>query len=364
MKLGRALAAVAVILVACVRPGEQRAEKDLEIGRASQAGLGVRVSGGLAAVRSIGSDRLGLWSSAPGWELELTSDAPRALTVELRNVMRSAELVVLEPAGLPLAPLGGDIATEKRYALALPEGVTRLRLAAPGAERDGAFTFALMSDVQEAIGAVEDLFQRMNQEPNLEFLLGCGDLTEQGSVEELERYQRELRSLELPYYTTLGNHELGANPPAYQDLFGRASFHFRHRGVAFSLLDSGSAMLDPLVHDWVDEWLAAAQRDVHVVGMHIPPLDPVGVRGGGFASRTEAAELLARFAAGGVDLTLYGHIHSYYSFDNAGIPAIISGGGGALPERFDNVGRHFMVIDVDAERGVTGKRIVRVDKPY
>lgn len=364
MKLDRLLAIGALVLMACVRPGEQRAERDLEIGSASHGGLSVRVGGGLAAVRSLGSDRLSLWSSAPGWEVELTSDTPRGLTIELRNVMRSAELVVLEPVGLPLTPLGGDIVTEKRYGLALPEGVTRLRLAAPGADRDGAFAFAVMSDVQEAIGAVQDLFQRMNQEPNLEFLLGCGDLTEQGTVEELERYQRELRSLELPYYTTLGNHELGADPPPYQDYFGRASFHFRHRGVAFSLLDSGSAMLDPLVNDWVDEWLASARSDVHIVGMHIPPLDPVGVRNGAFASRSEAAALLARFAAGGVDLTLYGHIHSYYSFDNAGIPALISGGGGALPERFDDVGRHFLVLEVDARRGVLSKRLVRVDKPY
>jgi 3',5'-cyclic-AMP phosphodiesterase len=364
MKLGRSIAVGMLILMACVRPTEERAERDLEIGRASTGGLAVRVSGGLAAVRALTVDRLVLWSSAPGWDLELTSDGPRELSVELRNVMRSAELVVVEPPGVALTPLGGDIVTAKRYTLVLPAGVTRLRLAAPNADRDGAFTFALMSDVQEAIGAVNDLFQRMNQEENVEFLLGCGDLTEQGSVKELEQYERELRSLELPYYTTLGNHELGANPPPYQEYFGRASFQFRHRGVAFTLLDSASATLDPLVDGWVDEWLLAARDDVHIVGMHIPPLDPVGVRNGAFASRSEAASLLARFAEARVDLTLYGHIHSYYSFDNAGIPALISGGGGALPERFDTVGRHFMLIDVDARRGVTGRRVVRVDVPY
>jgi Icc protein len=364
MKFGRSLAVGVLVLIACVRPTEERAERDLEIGRASTNGLGVRVSGGLAAVRGLSADWLTLWSSAPGWDLELTSDGARELTVELRNVMRSAELVVVEPSGAALTSLGGAIVTEKRYALALPAGVTRLRLTAPLADRDGAFTFALMSDVQEAIGAVQDLFQRMNREQNVEFLLGCGDLTEQGSVEELERYQRELRSLELPYYTTLGNHELGANPPPYQEYFGRASFQFRHRGVAFTLLDSASATLDPLVDGWVDEWLTAARDDVHVVGMHIPPLDPIGVRNGAFASRSEASSLLARFAESRVDLTVYGHIHSYYSFDNAGIPALISGGGGALPERFDEVGRHFMLIDVDAKRGVLGKRIVRVDADY
>jgi 3',5'-cyclic-AMP phosphodiesterase len=95
--------------------------------------------------------------------------------------------------------------------------------------------------------------------------------------------------------------------------------------------------------------------------MHIPPLDPTGVRNGAFASRSEAATLLGRLAESGVDLTLYGHIHSYYEFDNAGIPAFISGGGGAIPERFDDIGRHFMVIEAGADRGIVDTSVVRVD---
>jgi 3',5'-cyclic-AMP phosphodiesterase len=95
--------------------------------------------------------------------------------------------------------------------------------------------------------------------------------------------------------------------------------------------------------------------------MHIPPLDPVGTRNGGFASRAEAARVLAMFAGGAVDLTLYGHIHSYYAFWNAGIPAHISGGGGAIPERFDGIGRHFLAIDADPAAAELETRVVRVD---
>jgi len=62
-----------------------------------------------------------------------------------------------------------------------------------------------------------------------------------------------------------------------------------------------------------------------------------------------------------VDLTLYGHIHSYYKFENGGVPAYIFGGGGAIPERFDQIGRHFLVVEVDPARGVRGVRTVRVD---
>jgi 3',5'-cyclic-AMP phosphodiesterase len=83
---------------------------------------------------------------------------------------------------------------------------------------------------------------------------------------------------------------------------------------------------------------------------------------GSFASRREAESVLARLAAARVDLTLYGHIHTYAGFENAGIPAHISGGGGAEPMRFDGIDRHFLVVDVSpAQNAVLSVRVVRVD---
>ena len=67
-------------------------------------------------------------------------------------------------------------------------------------------------------------------------------------------------------------------------------------------------------------------------------------------------------ARANLDLTLYGHVHSYYAFENAGIPAYIVGGGGALPERFDDVGRHFVTVDVGADAGIQRVSLVRVDE--
>ena len=116
-----------------------------------------------------------------------------------------------------------------------------------------------------------------------------------------------------------------------------------------------------VVTGWLDDWLALGRSQLHIVSMHIAPLDPVGTRSGSFASRNEANKLLAKLADGRVDLTLYGHIHSYYAFSNAGIPAHIAGGGGAIPERMDGIGRHFLAIDVDPTTQATIVGVVRVD---
>jgi len=364
--LATALAALPLTQGACsTRPAEERAERDTEVGHASALGLQIDVEGGLAVVRSIsvenGVGHAALWSSAPTQRLRLSlaADAPRRWQLTLSNVMRDSELRAPKGAARVTRAVGQWL-TQQVYELELPAGVTELELTPPQARVSGPFAFALLSDVQEAIDDVQDIFTRVNQQP-VDFLLGAGDLTQRGTADQLSRYQRELQALEVPYYTSLGNHELGQSPTLWHDYFGRASLHFDYRGAAFSLVDSSSATVDPVVYGWLDGWLDEHSADVHVVAMHIPPLDPTGVRNGAFASRNEAAKLLLKLARGHVDLTLYGHIHSYYKFENGGVPAYISGGGGAIPERFDQIGRHFLVVEVDPARGVRGVRTVRVD---
>lgn len=353
---------LALLALCCARPSEQRAERDLEIGRATAPDIAVRVDGGLAAVRRLSADDVALWGSAPAFTFSLEASRATTTRLELQNTLPDAELVSLtSPAPVAIRALAPPVPTRHVFELDLPAGVSTFRVAPEDANTNGPFRFALMSDVQEAIGRVSDIFRRLNVEPGVRFLLGAGDLTERGTVAQIERYQRELLTLDVPYFTTLGNHELGTDPPPYQDYFGRANFQFVFKGVAFTLLDSGSATIDPMVYDWLDGWLDAARASVHVVSMHVPPLDPIGVRNGCFGSRAEAAKLLARLAEGEVDLTVYGHIHSYYAFENAGIPAYISGGGGAIPERFDRIGRHFMVFEVDADTGLQQTNRIDID---
>jgi len=351
-----------LLLLGCLDVAEERAKRDLEVGKAQAAGLRVEVVDGLAAVRNVTESELLLWVSAPVVRLRVSFDGEqrRSLQITAMNVL--SDVALSGTNDISVEPLAGEPATRKRWSVTLDPGrTTELSLAPPDAVDEQSWRFAVLSDIQEAVDRLQDIHAKINLDPSIRFLLGAGDLTERGQVEELERYQEELRTLRVPYYTTLGNHELGENPTLWHDWFGRGNFCFVFRGVQFTLLDSASATLDPMVYDWLDAWLAQADSRVHLVAMHIPPLDPIGVRGGGFASRNEAAKLLTRLANGHVDMTLYGHIHSYYEFDNAGIPAHISGGGGATPERFDGVGRHFLVVDLSARQGVQNVQVVRVD---
>jgi Icc protein len=353
----------ALALAGCLRPSEDRARRDARVGSAEGPGVSVEVDGGYAAVRAVEPARLELWAGAPrlGVSLSWSAPPPAELTIQVKNCMPRAELVS-DPA-LPLLASERDAAGGCSFRLGVTAELRQLRLdiAPPNSAEPVAFRFAVMSDVQEAIDDVQDIYTLINAQPGIDFLLGAGDLTEQGTHEQLQRFERELAGLAIPYYTTLGNHELGESPSLYQDYFGRGSQSFEYKGVRFTLLDSASATIDPIVLGWLDDWLAAGAAGPHVVAMHIPPLDPVGVRNGAFASRNEAARLLGSLAAANVDLTVYGHIHSYYHFENAGIPAHVSGGGGAIPERFDDMGRHFLVVDVAPAEQRFDVQVVRVD---
>jgi Icc protein len=352
-------------LAGCVRPAEGRALKDLEIGRAEGGGLSVVVEDGLAAVRGLETGALTLWSNAPVLRVHTTAmaTAPEWWTLVVRNAMPDAVLKA-EAGGELLEVEDGPslIPTVKTWRVRLrPGGEARLTVAPPDWETALPFRFAALADVQEALPRVGDIYARMNEDPSLRFIFFSGDLTESGSREQLEEFQERLQASRIPLYATLGNHETFTMNVQYQVLVGRGSQHFTFQGVHFSMLDTGNGTVDPLVEEQFDGWLEAGREAVHVVGMHIAPMDPVGVRNGSFSSRNEAAALVGKMARAGVDLTLYGHVHSYYAFSNGGIPAFISGGGGAIPETFDGVGRHYLAVDVDPAAGVEEVAVIRVD---
>jgi 3',5'-cyclic AMP phosphodiesterase CpdA len=352
------------LLAGCLEVADGRARRDARVGQASAAGATITVADGLAAVRGLGADHVRLWAQAPVLDVALTvpAGAP-SFAIVVENALGDAALTAEDPA-IVVSAETRPVPTEGHWTLALPATAARavrLRLAPPDEAAAGPWRFAAFADVQEKIDEVQDIYARMNEDPTIRFVVMSGDLTSRGSVGELERFQREMKSLNVPIYATLGNHELGTRDDLFHDYFGRGNCHFGFRGAQFTLLDSASATLAPAAYDWLYGWLAGGLDRPHYVFMHIPPLDPAGTRAGAFASRLEANRLLSLLAGGRVDLTIYGHVHSYYAYSNAGIPAYITGGGGAIPEQLDGIGRHYLVVDVDPATQHTTVGLVRVD---
>lgn len=362
MKRAATLAALVVLAsaVGCVRPGDERTAGELAIGHAESNGIVVDVDDGLAHVRAFGPGELVLWAQAPVIALDL--EVPAAAAGPWRLVVDNALPDAVLTGDATSAGLAGDRVTRRIFAVELAAGRHRLVIGPPDAADPARFRFVAMADIQDAMASVHEVFARIAAEPDVRFVLSMGDLAQAALPTEYVAFEAALAALPVPYYTTIGNHDLWEGISPFRERFGRANLHFWFKGVAFTLVDSGNAGLDPVVYDWLDGWLDDARSAVHIFGTHFPAIDPIGIRGGGFRSRAEAQKLLARLARGRVDLTLYGHIHSYLAFDNAGIPAYISGGGGARPEKWDGIGRHFLVVDADPAAGrIDAVAVVRVD---
>jgi Icc protein len=370
MKRAIVFGLASVILLSCLRPAQERAELDALVGQGSAHGITLSVQGGLAAVREHTASLVRLWAQAPVLVIDLQVDSLESVEslespweVHIDNCMPNATLVAKTQAGVELtvSSVSTTRTTQCRWEVALQTGELELVVAPPDSALNESFRFALMGDIQTGMDRVSDVFARMNEDPTIRFGLLVGDLAEHGGTDELLRIQSELEVLGYPCFAVVGNHDVVKGPGPWRETFGPFNFHFEFRHVRFSLLDSASGTLDPLVYDRLDSWLERGKDSLHIVAMHIPAVDPVGARNLSFRNRHEASKLLVRLGDADVDLLLYGHVHSYYAFSNGGIPAYISGGGGANPERLDGIGRHFLTIDVVPGEGVDRVSLVRVD---
>ncbi len=360
------LALVVLAVAACVRPADQRASLDLEVGRASVGGVDFAIADGLANVIDARDGALTLWAQAPGFSIaaDVGGGGTTQWIVEVQNCLPEAEADVAgEGSPSPTATrLSSPRPAVCRFEIDLAGAPSAtIDIGAPDADIVERYQFAVMGDIQTGMVRVEDVFEKINSDPEIRFVMSTGDVVQNGEEEEYEEFLDKVQVLDVPFYSTIGNHELAGEGELWHEHFGLYNVHFSFKGVAFSFLDSGNASLDPIVYDRLEQWLDEAADGLHVFGTHYPAFDPIGLRSASFRSRREANKLLGRLAAGGVDLTCYGHIHSYYAYENAGIPAFISGGGGAIPERFDGVGRHFLKVDADPARGTMETALIRVD---
>lgn len=361
-------------LSSCLDVGTQRATRDETVGVATtSSGLAVEIEHGLGAIRTLDDEELLIWGQAPVLEVTLTLPPGHdgSLTLRLHNAMQAAELNLSSdnetPTFVPRMREPGrdaDVATRHRWELSLEPGKTHtVRIGPPEAvvnDDQNPWKFIVFADVQETIEHVQDLYASMSQDPDIAFGLISGDLTEQGSREELERFQEELRTLSFPVFATLGNHELGTSETLFHELYGRGNFSFSYRGAQMTLLDSASATIPLKVQGWLDEWIDEAGEKPHLVVMHIPILDASGKRSGAFASRQEANTLLDKLSSGGVDLLVFGHVHTYERYQLAGIPTIISGGGGSIPMKLDGIGRHYLKITANPATKSFESAVIRV----
>lgn len=213
------------------------------------------------------------------------------------------------------------------------------------------FRFAHVTDTHVGGStSVEDLratVSDINRQPDLDFVIISGDITEFGSDDELALAKQLLDSIRIPWHVLPGNHdtnwsESGGN--SFRRVFGDETIAFRHKGYFFVGTNSGPNMrMSPgqvprenLV--WMDSLFAAnPDTETPLIYINHYPQD---------SSLNNWFEAIDRLKTRNVQLMLCGHGHQNQVFDAEGIPSVMSRSN--LRAR-DSVGAYNLVTIGDGE---------------
>lgn len=190
------------------------------------------------------------------------------------------------------------------------------------------FTFAHISDTHiGSENADEDLrisVEDINNNPDIEFVIHTGDVTEFGSDSELYLAKKILDKLKKPYYIIPGNHdskwsESGCN--TFVKVFGSECFSIEKKGFLFVGLASGPNMRMspgqiPREHlQFLKEVLEKNKsKKLPIISVNHYPLDP---------ALNNWYEVIDQLKKQNIQAHLMGHGHANKVYNFEGIPAIM-----------------------------------------
>jgi predicted phosphodiesterase len=107
--------------------------------------------------------------------------------------------------------------------------------------QDDTVRFIVTGDSQRAYSEAVKFYKKVNSMPEIDFVIVAGDVTEFGTLKEMQWLARELNKLTTPYLTVIGNHDLTMRgKEAFLRMFGELNYSFIYGGVKFICHDTNS----------------------------------------------------------------------------------------------------------------------------
>jgi len=174
--------------------------------------------------------------------------------------------------------------------------------------QDSVFTVALISDPHYHYDELKEAVSFINTQPDIDFVIVNGDITDQGLVNEYKLFHDAMGNLHVPYLTTIGNHDyLSDGEKIYDDMYGECNYSFVFANTKFILFDDifWESRKTP-DFSWLQSELANSEDYNHtIVCAHIPPnTDQFDAAG-----QTTYTSLMRSEHVG---LSIHGHQHGYY----------------------------------------------------
>lgn len=142
---------------------------------------------------------------------------------------------------------------------------------------DDTIRFALTGDTHISRDEIVKFYQKVNATPSIDFVVVDGDLSEFGTLKEMEWVYRSFNKLNVPYIAVIGNHDLTSRGgDVFQYMFGEFNYSFIYGGTKFICHDTNSREYDfnglvPNIPWLKNELQPAANVKNYVAISHVPP---------------------------------------------------------------------------------------------
>ena len=224
------------------------------------------------------------------------------------------------------------------------------------AEADS-WSFIFLGDSHTNYSKLKEMLQRA-AEINPLFILHGGDISENGSAEELSQFLEVVKSVKdlPPLFVVRGNHEM--NPALFEKMIGPRNFVIdsQRLGLRLVAVDNSSYALSGNELSFLSKNLDQ-KRQNQFVAMHIPPKTE---RWPKHTFEMGKNELLTLITDRNVSMGLFSHNHLFDMDIIKGTPYIISSGAGGQLAWFGYSGEaiyHFVIVEV-----LNGKVSYRVER--
>jgi len=185
---------------------------------------------------------------------------------------------------------------------------------------------AVIGDTQRFYNSTDKVIKKINNRPNINFVIHIGDLVDFGLQREYTWMHELLSELNAPYVAVVGNHDLIWNGgEIYNLMYGEYNFSFTYNGNKFIYLNTcgrefGFESNVPNI-SWLDNELSDTSNYDHaIIVNHVPPYHS------DFNSELEDDYVAVLGKYGKVMLSINGHNHEFSFREpyNDGIPYLNS----------------------------------------
>lgn len=201
--------------------------------------------------------------------------------------------------------------------------------------QDNKFSFVVFGDNHDNYEVFGQLINKVNQEPDLDFVVSTGDFLTYGKIgqkTQYEKYLKTIKKFKVPLYQTMGNHDgAGSGYQYFSQYFGPYYYSFDHENAHFIVLNNAfKVSFDKGQKAWLKADLAKNVNKPIFVFMHKPALDPTDSVFENYImpGRQETQELIGLFNRYKVDYVIAGHIHGFARTKRDAVVYLLVGGAG------------------------------------